>query len=100
MSELLAVALRMMAPRRRVLHDDADGGLTPLPTGLPYGDYVRRFDPTADPLMAVTRATAVAHLVRIHRTLDTLNGLARERGTRAASLGAEHLYQAHGEPRD
>ena len=99
MSELLAVALRMMARRGRTVQDDVNCEFAPLPSGLPYADYVRRFDPDADPL-AARRATAVAQLVRMHRTFDTLNGLARARGARAGWPDSEHLYQAHGEPRD
>ncbi len=99
MSELLSVALRMMTPRYLTGKADVTPESEPLPTLLPYAEYVRRFDPEAD-LPATRHATAVAHLVRIHRTLDALNGLARHFGAHAALPDSDHLYQAHGEPRD
>ncbi len=100
MSELLAAALRMMTARGRAPKDDVFDGVPTLPTALAYAEYVRRFDPDAVPPTTVTRVSAVARLVRIHRTLDTLHGLARARGARAGSFDSEHLYQTHGEPRD
>ena len=99
MNDLLAAALRIVAPVNQRPDALMPGTLPPLPTALPYADYVRRFDPTADPLEALSRASAVAHLVRLHRTVETLHGFAHARGGRAR-LDSDHLYQAHGEPRD
>ena len=101
MTELLAAALRIVATGDRAPGDGMrDALLAPLPTTLPYADYVRRFDPAADPLAAVVDACAVAHLVRLHRTVETLNGFARGRAGHAFTPDSDHLYQAHGEPRD
>ena len=95
----LFAALRMLAPVIRT--DSAAPGRTyaGLPVTLSYADAVRRFDPTADPVVAVSHASAVAHLLRLHRTLETLDGLALARGGRSAVV-SDRLYQAHGEPRD
>lgn len=97
MNELLAAALRMMAPADRTPADEGhDDSRTALPIAVPYAEYVRRFEAGTDPLAAVTRASAVAHLVRLHRTIETLNGFARAR----IALDSHTLYQAHGDPRD
>ena len=101
MSDLLAAALRMMAPK----DDRSIVGLRPealplLPATLSYADSVRRFDPASDPLVAVSYASAVAHLLRVSRALETLNGFALARDARAGLYDSDHLYQAHGEPRD
>jgi hypothetical protein len=101
MSDLLAAALRMMAPG----YDQPQAGvdpspLTPLPATLSYADSVRRFDPTSDSLVAVSHAGAVAHLLRVSRALETLNGFALARDARGGLYDSDHLYQAHGEPRD
>jgi len=71
-----------------------------LAATLSYADAVRRFDPAADPLVAVSHATAVAHLLRVSRALEALHGLALARDLRAGLSDSDHLYQAHGEPRD
>ncbi len=101
MSDLLAAALRMMAPAedRQVVALDP-GTLPQRPTTLSYTASVRRFDPAADPLVAVSHATAVAHLLRVSRALEALHGLALARDLRAGLSDSDHLYQAHGEPRD
>lgn len=100
MNERLAAALRIVAPAgHQPASRDHDRGAPLLPGGLAYADSVRRFDPSADPLVALTHATAVAHLVRLHRTVETLHGFASRRGVRVA-IDADHLYLAHGDPRD
>ena len=76
MSDVLAAALRMMAPaedRPTVTLDPC--ALLLRPATLSYADSVRRFDPASDPLVAVSHA-------------------------RAGLDDSDHLYQAHGEPRD
>jgi hypothetical protein len=101
MSDLLAAALRRMAPG----HDRPEVGvdpspLAPLPATLSYADSVRRFDPASESLAAVRHAGAVAHLLRVSRALETLHGFALAHDTRGGLYDSDHLYQAHGEPRD
>lgn len=101
MSDLLAAALRMMAPAKDQLAAALDSRGLPLrPATLSYADSVRRFDPASDPLVAVSHASAVAHLLRVSRALETLHGFALARDARAGLDDSDHLYQAHGEPRD
>jgi hypothetical protein len=101
MSELIAAALRMMAPAGETRGGEPYDGLAAvLPTAAPYAEFVRRFEPGGAAAALAIRAGAIQHLVRIHRTLATLNDLARERGPRAALPGSDHLYRAHGDPRD
>ena len=101
MSDVLAAALRMMAPG----HDRPVAGVDPgplalRPATLSYADSVRRFDPTSDPPVSVSPVSAVAHLLRVSRALETLNGFALARDARAGLDDSDRLYQAHGEPRD
>lgn len=98
MSELLDAALRMMAsPHGPVAGEDQSGA---LPALVPYADYERRFEPAAASVAAVTHASAVAHLLRVSRALEALHGFALGHGPRGAAHDSDHLYQAHGEPRD
>ncbi len=101
MSDLLAAALRMMAPKEdRSIVGLGPEALPPPPATLSYADSVRRFDPASAPHVAVSPASAVAHLLRVSRALETLNGFALTRDARAGLYDSDHLYQAHGEPRD
>ncbi len=98
MNELLDAALRMMAPSHGPAagEDLRSGG---LPALVPYADYERRYEPAAS-MAAVTHASAVAHLLRLSRALETLHGFAVGHGPRSAAPDSDHLYQAHGDPRD
>ncbi len=101
MTELLAAALRMMAPADPAPGAWSTDGFTALPPASgSYADAVRRFEPVAAPWTGAARASAIEQLVRIHHTLATLNGFAREHGVGAAAPASDHLYQAHGDPRD
>ena len=71
-----------------------------LAATLSYAAAVRRFDPDSDSLGPVSHASAVVHLLRVSRALETLNGFALTRDARAGLYDSDHLYQAHGEPRD
>lgn len=100
MSDLLAAALRMMAPGNE---RPVASGLEPLPlrpATLSYADSVRRFEPTSDARAAEGHASAVAHLVRVSRALYSSNGFALAHDARGGLSDSDHLYQAHGEPRD
>ena len=100
MSELLDVALRMMATTGADRDQVGDSLPGRLPATVPYADYVRRFESPAASFAAVTQASAVAHLLRVRRALETLNGLALAHATRSGAHDSDHLYQAHGDPRD
>lgn len=93
MSELLDAALRMMASA-------GDGALPGLPALVPYEDYVRRFEAAPAPVRPVPRPSAVAPLLRISRALETLNGFALAHRAGAGGHDSDHLYRAHGDPRD
>lgn len=100
MSELLDVALRMIANAgggRDQMGESLSGG---LPATVPYADYVRRFEPATTPAAVVTRASAVAHVLRVSRALETLSGLALAHAARTGPHDSDHLYRAHGDPRD
>lgn len=100
MSDLLAAALRMLAPDDpSMAHLDPEG-LPLRPATLSYIDSIRRFDPAADPLATISHASAVAHVLRVSRALETLHGFVLTRDARAGLHDSDHLYQAHGEPRD
>ncbi len=99
MSELLDAARRLMATTGAT-RDHAGDAMGALPETLPYADYVRRFEPPAESFAAVTHASAVAHLLRISRALETLNGFALAQAVRPGAHDSDHLYSAHGDPRD
>lgn len=100
MSDLLAAALRMLAPEDPSMAQRDPGGLPLRPATLSYVDSVRRFDPAADPLATLSPASAVAHVLRVSRALETLHGFVLACDARAGLSDSNHLYQAHGEPRD
>ncbi len=72
----------------------------PLPSQLPYSDYVCRFDPAVALTLNVAPAATMAHLARIRTALATVDGCVREFGVRPAAADADVLYRTHGDPRD
>ncbi len=101
MSELLDAALRMMLASTGAGRDQVrERPLTAIPVTVPYADYARRFDTPAASFAALPHASAVAHLLRVGRALETLNGFTLAPAARSGAHDSDHLYRAHGDPRD
>ncbi len=101
MSELLGATLRMMMASTGASRDQAGARpLVAIPATVPYADYVRRFEPAAASIPASPHTSAMSHLLRVSRALETLNGFALGHAARVGAHDSDHLYRAHGDPRD